>query len=737
MKENKYKTSSFHKIIFTLSLFIVLFIGAITYKHIENVSASSKMIIHTYEVNLELEHLFSYIKDSENSMRGYLITNESIYLNPYYEANKKINETFSILKKLTKDNKKQQQNLNELYEVIKKRLDYNGEYSNPDLNINIGKNKKFKKDFNESSKLLVNIRDKINEMVEIESSYLKQRSFNYSQQTNLTPILTLSILLITLILILYAYRKTTKDLEKLEIINNELNKSQFLSYQAEILSNFGTWEWNLSNHKISYSDNFYRILGCKPQSFPSNNDTFLTFVHPEDKGIVENIIQKIVADEDLPPSSFRIIRPDGEIRHFTATGKLFTDKLINKTVLGVTHDVTEDFNKNQLLKNNIEDLKKVNNELEIFDESSRQAEILGNYGSWILNFETNKFIYSDNKFRLMGYEPQSFDPTLETLLQHVHDEDKEIVIKANEKAFMTGEIPTMNYRIIKKDGEIRRFKTVAKAFTDLSGEESMIGTTQDVTEDYIKSKLLNERNLELEQNIKELNEFNHVASHDLQEPLRKIQTFISRINDKEKDNLSDFGKDYMTRIERASNRMRILINDLLQYSRTNRSEKNFIDVDLNEALINSLNELSQNIEDKNAIIKNDTLNTIKGVDFQMQQLFTNLISNSLKYSKENIAPIIEIKSEKVIAKDNPLLNDNSTRSYCKISFIDNGIGFEQENAEKIFLLFNRLHGKTEFQGTGVGLAICKKIVENHNGFIFATSEPNQGSTFTIYLPLSN
>ncbi len=737
MKDNKYKTSSFHKIIFTVSLFIVLFIGAITYKHIENVSSSSKMIIHTYEVNLELEHLFSYIKDSENSMRGYLITNESIYLNPYYEANKKINETFSILKKLTKNNNKQQKNLNELYEVIKKRLDYNGEYSNPDLNINIGNNKKFKRDFSESSKLLVEIRTKINEMVELENLYLKIRNSSYNEQISITPILTLSILLTTLILIVYSYYKTSKDVEKLQKINIELNKSQFLSYQAEILSNFGTWEWNLNNHKISYSDNFYRILGCEPQSFPSSNDNFLTFVHPEDNVIVENIMQKIVDDEDLPPSSFRIIRPDGETRFFTATGKLFTDKLINKTVLGVTHDVTEDYNKNLLLKNNIEDLKKVNNELEIFDESSRQAEILGNYGSWVLNFETNKFIYSDNKFRLMGYEPQSFEPTLENLLQHVHPEDKEIVIEANEKALITGEIPTMNYRIIKKDGEIRRFKTVAKSFTDLSGEESMIGTTQDVTEDYIKSKLLNERNLELEQNIKELNEFNHVASHDLQEPLRKIQTFISRINDKEKDNLSDFGKDYMTRIEKASNRMRILINDLLQYSRTNRSEKNFNDVDLNEALINSLNELSQNIEDKNALIKNDKLNTIKGVDFQMQQLFTNLISNSLKYSKENITPIIEIKSEKVIAKDNPLLNDNSTRSYSKISFIDNGIGFEQENAEKIFLLFNRLHGKTEFQGTGVGLAICKKIVENHNGFIFATSEPNQGSTFTIYLPLSN
>jgi PAS domain S-box-containing protein len=720
MKENKFKTSKLHKIIFTISLFVVLFIGAITYKHIENVSTSSKLLMHTYEVHLELEQLFSYIKDSENSMRGYLITDENIHLNAYFTANSNINQSFGKLKELTSDNKQQQQNLTDLYEIIKMRLDYNGEYSDPSIKINIEKNKKFKRNFNESTKLLIEIREKINKMVELEDSYLKKRNSNYNEQISLTPILTLSILFVTLLLILYAYYKTSKDVAKLQAINIKLNKSDFLSRKAEILSSFGTWEWNLNSHKIEYSDNLYRILGYEPQSFPSTNDTFLTFVHPEDKEIVEKIMQKIVNDEDLPPSSFRIIRPDGKIRQFSATGKLFTDKLVNKTVLGVTHDITEDYNKTQLLKKNIEDLKESNKELELLDESSKQAEILGNYGSWVLNFESNTFMYSDNKFRLMGYEPKDFEPSIENLLLHVHEEDKQIVIDANEKALQTGEIPTMNYRIIKKDGEIRRFRTIAKSFTDLSGAESMIGTTQDVTDDYNKGKLLQERNLELEQNIKELNEFNHVASHDLQEPLRKIQTFISRLKDKEKE----------------SDRMRILINDLLQYSRTNRGDKNFTDVDLNQVLVNSLVELSQNIEEKKAIIKKETLETIQGVDFQMQQLFTNLISNSLKYSKDSEVPQIEIKYKKTIAKDEAILNDYSNRMFHKISFTDNGIGFEQENAEKIFLLFNRLHGKTEYQGTGVGLAICKKIIDNHNGYIFATSQPNIGTTFTIYIPLS-
>src|SRR6187402_2579369 len=146
----------------------------------------------------------------------------------------------------------------------------------------------------------------------------------------------------------------------------------------------------------------------------------------------------------------------------------------------------------------------------------------------------------------------------------------------------------------------------------------MIGTTQDVTEDFNKSLQLKHRNTELEKHVNELNEFNQVASHDLQEPLRKIQTFISRITDKDKENMTDAGKEYLSRMEKASDRMRVLINDLLQYSKANRAEKNLIETDLNEALSNSLSELSQNIEDKKAIINYTELPIITGISFQMQ-----------------------------------------------------------------------------------------------------------------------
>lgn len=734
-RDIKHKSSLLHRIIFTISLFVILFIGAITFKHINNISNTSKLVMHTYEVNLELERLFSYIKDSENSMRGYLISKDPIYLEPYRTATNNVNNTFLHLKKFIGQNPKQQQNLEDLFDIVNKRFEYMNVYTIRAEEVDINRDLKFKKNFRESSILLVDIREKLNEMVALEESYLKARSSEYNSQIYFTPILTLSILLITLALLIYAYNQTTNDIDKLKLANTKLKKSQILSYQGEILTEFGTWEWNLNSSLITYSDNLYRILGVEPQSFEAGQENFMKFIHPEDVQIVSDIFDKILKDEKLPHSSFRIIRKDNEIRFLRSVGKLFVDDLGNKTVLGVTIDITDEHNNNEQLKINNDNLVKVNKELRIFDESSRQAEILGHYGSWVLNYDTLEFIYSDNKFRLLGCEPQSFNPSIKKLLEFVHPDDKHIVLQANESALISKEIPTMDYRIIRRDGEIRHFRTIAKSFKDHSGTDSMIGTTQDVTEDYNKSEELSNRNKELEQNIKELNEFNHVASHDLQEPLRKIQTFISRINEKEKEHLSDFGKEYLTRIEKASNRMRVLINDLLQYSRSNRTEKIFEKIDLNEQLNNSLLELSQSIEDKKAIINYNKLPEINGVSFQMQQLFTNIISNSIKYAKQDIAPIIDINSTETIAKKESKLKDNSAKKYYKIEFTDNGIGFDQENAEKIFLLFNRLHGKTEYQGTGVGLAICKKIVETHDGQIFATSKINEGTTFTVYLPV--
>ncbi|MEO6254482.1 MAG: ATP-binding protein, partial [Ferruginibacter sp.] len=241
----------------------------------------------------------------------------------------------------------------------------------------------------------------------------------------------------------------------------------------------------------------------------------------------------------------------------------------------------------------------------------------------------------------------------------------------------------------------------------------------------------------LEKMNKELQSFAYISSHDLQEPLRKIQTFASRITDKEKENLSENGKDLFKRMQASAERMQSLIDDLLAYSRTHTLERDFQKVNLNAIIEKVTQDLKEEIEQKHATIENPKICEAKAIPFQFQQLFYNLISNSLKFSNPEHPLHITINSEHSEGSKLDNKNLQSDKFYCHISVADNGIGFEPQYNEKIFELFQRLHGKNEYTGTGIGLAIVKRIVENHNGIIAANGELGKGATFDIYLPLDS
>jgi signal transduction histidine kinase len=234
---------------------------------------------------------------------------------------------------------------------------------------------------------------------------------------------------------------------------------------------------------------------------------------------------------------------------------------------------------------------------------------------------------------------------------------------------------------------------------------------------------------------KELLAFTYISSHDLQEPLRKIRNFSSLILSKEKQNLSDQGKYYFERIQSAAERMQQLIEDLLAYSRINASERKFVKTDLNIIIEEVKSNLKEPIEEKKAIIETTELCPASIIPFQFRQLMLNLIGNALKFSKPGIAPHIVICSTVINGSslNNPLFLPN--KEYCHITVADNGIGFDSKFKERIFEVFQKLHGNEEFEGTGIGLAIVKKIVENHGGLITATSELNNGAKFDIYIPI--
>ncbi len=242
--------------------------------------------------------------------------------------------------------------------------------------------------------------------------------------------------------------------------------------------------------------------------------------------------------------------------------------------------------------------------------------------------------------------------------------------------------------------------------------------------------LLNKSNQELEQ-------FAYVASHDLQEPLRKISTFSDRLQVKYRDQLPQDASQLIDRMVIAVSRMRVLINDLLMFSRAGRiAPESITEVDMSALLQNVLSDLEVALQEKNAVVHAAQLPVIEGNITNFQQLFQNLLTNAIKFAHTGRQLEINISYQVLNGKDITVVKENRwDEQFCRICIEDNGIGFDQAYAERIFLIFQRLHGISEYSGTGIGLAICKKIVDSHHGFIQAYGYPNKGATFVIILPL--
>jgi signal transduction histidine kinase len=233
-----------------------------------------------------------------------------------------------------------------------------------------------------------------------------------------------------------------------------------------------------------------------------------------------------------------------------------------------------------------------------------------------------------------------------------------------------------------------------------------------------------------------LEEFAYAASHDLKEPIRKIMFFSDRIKGSLMEKLTQEETRYFERMETAAKRMSSLIDDLLYYSQVSLRPGMLDKVDLNYLISLVLNDLDLEIEEKNAKVHVDKLFTITGHHRQLQQAFQNLISNALKYSRPGVEPQITISCHKALGKDTGLhlSSEELQKEYYIVSISDNGIGFEQEDAERIFNVFTRLHGTSEYTGTGIGLSIVRKVIENHSGYITAESRKGEGSTFKVFLP---
>ena len=436
---------------------------------------------------------------------------------------------------------------------------------------------------------------------------------------------------------------------------------------------------------------------------------------------------------------------DFEIRHVFST-------IGERTMLLNAREIVSKTNAEKLILLSIEDIT----EATISRNKIRQSEArFRNLAEslpqlvWVTDAAGNAEFASGRWQEYTGLDPA----VAESWQAIVHPDDFETINRVWAHSLATGDLYRSSVRLRNKDGQYR-WHTVqgdpvfdfdqklvkwVGAFTDSHTEKTFAETLKTqvadrTTELATANDELAGKNKTLDVKNRELESFTYVSSHDLQEPLRKIQTLVSRILETDQQNLTKSGKDSFLRMQKAAERMQRLIQDLLAFSRLNDAERTLETIDLRLILDEVTGDLSETIAEKEAVIDVSDLGPVRVIRFQFNQLLCNLIGNALKFSRPGIPPHIVIRGETIKGNKTGHATLLPKANYFHLSVADNGIGFDPKYNEKIFDVFQRLHNRNMYQGTGIGLAIVKKIVENHEGYIIATGEPDNGARFDVYIP---
>ena len=389
---------------------------------------------------------------------------------------------------------------------------------------------------------------------------------------------------------------------------------------------------------------------------------------------------------------------------------------------------------------NISSEKEMETKLSYLHKLSIEAEETMEFGSWIWDIKNSHYEWTEGMYRLMGYKTGNLPlPKIDSssFKKNIHPDDVEIITERLKNVLSYRDAYVLEFRIIADDGKekylyVRGHNTIEET----TGNVYSIGTAFNVS-------TLREIQGELEQKVRDLNtsnadleQFAYIASHDLQEPLRKIVSFGERLENKSKEFLDKESDLYLTRILSSTRRMQKMINNLLEFSKVTSASKTFEVTDLNEILELTLSDLEVTIQQKNATVEIDKLPVIDANPTQMSQLFINLISNSLKFTRPGVKPVIALRVDNLSHSEIQKRKLSSGKSYVKITLKDNGIGFSNDNTDRIFAIFQRLRGRSEYEGAGIGLSVCKKVVEGHSGTIEAFGIPDEGAVFEIILPIN-
>ncbi|HEY9748088.1 MAG TPA: response regulator [Allocoleopsis sp.] len=532
-------------------------------------------------------------------------------------------------------------------------------------------------------------------------------------------------------------------------------------------AHMGTWDWDIPTGRVTHSATTETIYGFAPGCFEGTFKSFLRNLHPEDRELVTQALRRTLEQGADYNIDFRVIWLDGSVHWVASKGQVYYDNSGQPIrMTGIIMDITE-------RKRSQEELQRQNLRSQLFAEvtlkirQSLQIEeilqttvtevqrILQTDRVLIVQFCSNGFgkivteAVAPNCSSVLGRNITDGYWASEYLSHY--DQGRIYTIADLEKA----EIPPCLIELMqeldikaklavpillqkKLWGLLIAHQCTSPRYWSSFETELLRQLADQIGIALAQAQLLEQethQRQELAYSNAELEQFAHVASHDLQEPLRKIMSFGDRLKDKYSETLTAQGCDYLERMQKAAERMQTLIEDLLTLSRITTKAQPFVSVDLAQVAQEVLSDLEVRIEQTGAKVEVGELPTLEADPLQMRQLLQNLISNALKFHQRTEPPKIGIYSQLLNSEEQQPTGNSRQPMLYQILVQDNGIGFDEKYLSSIFNAFQRLHGRSEYEGTGMGLAICRKIVERHNGSITAKSSPGQGSMFIVTLPL--